>query len=562
MKTPRWPRSHVVHRAASLHSLIVALVLGVLALPLLPAPVAASQSTSLPDNVLQSSVRIMTNVLVTPDDSSEDPFVCAYPDDELVDYSTGSGTLITAEGHILTNLHVVEPGRIPRELRNFCEDQAPGGDGDVEFIQIVWLPDEKGQPGEPYRAEIIDASPAREDLAVIRLTTHLDGSSIDEPLPVCRVRGFGFLREPEPIFTIGYPGNAGGISRIVSEGVFSGWADNGYGVPWIFTDATTSGGNSGGTAVNADGLLIGIPTMATYSDCRPGDTNADGQLDEDDTGCIGLGGNFGILIPSNLAREFAAEAIGVDLPVVNAGSTDDATAEATDDPEPTEEATTGGPAIGDITFQGLDPTGAELDTLEGVNQLDGCFDNNTLKHGDPFQVVWTLDGDIVLDSDYAWDDVYDPSACVSIFIDPEDADPYLDPGMYQVTITIQGEDYVSDEVEVSSLAAGTGVTFSGRTAGRETVEAEDGVLTGEIATIYADIAFADMERGAIWQVTLILDDDTVWESDAEAWEGEATGTETLRIRHPELDTFRPGEYDLVVTVDGDEVVTATITIEP
>ncbi|MDQ3655523.1 MAG: hypothetical protein M3457_10635, partial [Chloroflexota bacterium] len=64
-----------------------------------------------------------------------------------------------------------------------------------------------------------------------------------------------------------------------------------YGVPWIYTDATTSGGSSGGTAVNGQGLFVGIPTIATISDCRPGDTNNDGLEDEHDQGCIGIGGN-------------------------------------------------------------------------------------------------------------------------------------------------------------------------------------------------------------------------------------------------------------------------------
>ena len=64
-----------------------------------------------------------------------------------------------------------------------------------------------------------------------------------------------------------------------------------HGVDWIFTDATTSGGISGGTAVNSAGQFIGIPSAATLSDCRAGDTNKDGVVDDED-GCIGLGGTL------------------------------------------------------------------------------------------------------------------------------------------------------------------------------------------------------------------------------------------------------------------------------
>jgi S1-C subfamily serine protease len=543
--------------------LVVVLILAAMLIPLLPAP-AAAQGSRLPENVLKSSVRIMTNVLVTPDDEDEDPFLCMLDEETILDIAVGSGTIITEHGVILTNHHVIDHPRLPREIRNFCEDQAPRGGGEAEFTNVVWLPDEKGQPSDPYFVEVLADSSFSEDLAVLQLVSHLDGTAVEgEAFPFVEFGDSDALREPETIITIGYPANAGS-SRIVSEGIFSGWADNGYGVPWIYTDATISGGNSGGTAVNGDGLFIGIPTQATFSDCRPGDTNSDGIVDDNDQGCIGLGGNFGMLIPSNIARAFAEEAIGETIPIASVTQTEDD--EVT--PEPTDEDTPvvdeDGPAIGEITLTPLDNTATQLDTWENVYQIDACFDNNTLEEGDIIDVTWTWNGEVVegLEPTYEWQDAWNPTACASIWTDEENG--YLDPGIYQVTIAIDGEEYVSEEAEILAAATNvTDVTISGRDTDRNDVEATgDNVLTGEIETIYAEIGFEDMEEGAIWQAELILGDDTVWESDAEAWEGEATGSERLRMRHPELDAFEPGTYTLAVTVDGIESATVTLTIEP
>ncbi|MDQ3654111.1 MAG: S1C family serine protease, partial [Chloroflexota bacterium] len=222
---------HAVFRLRILALLLLAATLQ----PLVGPTAAAGQATGLPDNVLQASVRIVTHIEVVPDDGDEDPFPCMLDEETMFEAGIGSGTIISKDGYILTNHHVANIGPIPDEVRAYCEDQAPRGRGTATLTRIVWVPDAKGNPVEPYRSELVRDSSAVEDLAVLRITEHADGSRVNtqrDPFPFVRFGDSDALREPERVILIGYLANAG-TSRRVSEGIFSGWGDNGYGVPWI-----------------------------------------------------------------------------------------------------------------------------------------------------------------------------------------------------------------------------------------------------------------------------------------------------------------------------------------
>lgn len=108
----------------------------------------------------------------------------------------------------------------------------------------------------------------------------------------------------------GYPGNADGLLTYTT-GVVSGIELDEDERSWIKTDAVISGGSSGGTAVNRQGQLIGLPTSGSSLECRPGDVNGDGQIDSLDVGCIPVGGSIGNLRPINLAIELLRTA-GID----------------------------------------------------------------------------------------------------------------------------------------------------------------------------------------------------------------------------------------------------------
>lgn len=140
------------------------------------------------------------------------------PDDE----SLGSGFIISADGYILTNAHVV---------------------ADAEEI-LVRLADKR-----EYRAEIIGAD-TRSDVALLRI----DATG----LPVVRLGDPSRLKVGEWVLAIGSPF---GFEQSVTAGIVSAkdrsLPDENF-VPFIQTDVAINPGNSGGPLFNLKGEVVGI----------------------------------------------------------------------------------------------------------------------------------------------------------------------------------------------------------------------------------------------------------------------------------------------------------------
>jgi putative serine protease PepD len=84
------------------------------------------------------------------------------------------------------------------------------------------------------------------------------------------------MRIGDPIAILGFPG-LGGDTPTFTRGTVSGFLpDNSIhqDFGWIKTDAEVNRGNSGGMAINANGELIGVPTMAAV------DTEVTGKISE------------------------------------------------------------------------------------------------------------------------------------------------------------------------------------------------------------------------------------------------------------------------------------------
>jgi Do/DeqQ family serine protease len=141
--------------------------------------------------------------------------------------SLGSGVLIDAEGHILTNEHVI--GRASRI--------------------IIKLDD-----GTEFDARVIGADP-NNDIAVLQIKD-------DEKLPWVSMGSSSDLMVGEPVIAIGNPF---GLSNTVTTGVISAIDRSIRSEQRVFhgfmqTDASINPGNSGGPLLNAHGNLIGINT--------------------------------------------------------------------------------------------------------------------------------------------------------------------------------------------------------------------------------------------------------------------------------------------------------------
>lgn len=182
--------------------------------------------------------------------------------------STGSGSILTPRGHILTNYHVVsdDAGKLINNGQSV----------------IVAVPPNEGDAAAPkYRARVTEFD-ARLDLAIVQITALANGEPLPgnlglNPIPIGSSHS---VQIGDTIIIIGFPG-LGGSSLTVTRGIHSGIArftdDPGS---FIKTDTEINRGNSGGTAINSAGELIGVPTAGRFDREAPGKIGLVRPIDE------------------------------------------------------------------------------------------------------------------------------------------------------------------------------------------------------------------------------------------------------------------------------------------
>ena len=139
-------------------------------------------------------------------------------------HSLGSGVIISQNGYIVTNNHVVE---------------------DADEIIVTLIGEDK-----EYKAKIVGLDP-KTDLAVIKIEAN--------KLKAAKFGDSEKLKEGDLVFAIGNPFGVGGS---VTQGIISALNKSGIGLNqyenFIQTDASINPGNSGGALVDSRGALIGI----------------------------------------------------------------------------------------------------------------------------------------------------------------------------------------------------------------------------------------------------------------------------------------------------------------
>ena len=215
---------------------------------------------------------------------------------DLIIKCVSSGTIVSADGLILTNAHSVVPGGV-------CD-----GDSLVVALNI-----NLSEPPIPkYRAEIISAEPGL-DIAVLRITRELDGRLIAAgalpPLPFVDTGSSQQVDIDDNIIVAGYR-DIGNQSVTVTRGTVNAFIEEPRGGrrAWFKTRADIPGSMSGGGAYNTRGQLIGIPTSAqirglgSEANCqRIGDTNQDGLINSSDH-CVPTGDFISTIRPIRLAQ--------------------------------------------------------------------------------------------------------------------------------------------------------------------------------------------------------------------------------------------------------------------
>jgi S1-C subfamily serine protease len=302
-----WLTMHQVpcHSRVRLLSRLVAPVALIITL-LLGAPVGLVRAQIDPqvrDRVVPAVVEIAIIFDVTENGTTESQFL-----------PVGSGTIISPDGLILTNHHVIDMAA-HREQLDAWEAQAASDGDPLSFAlddgrTLILITDGVSAPEPAYIADVV-AEDRVLDLAILRITGDEFGASTGDTgaLPFAPLGDSSTVRQGDPIDLFGYP-MIGGDTLTYTNGVVSGfnYEEGVDGPAWITTNATMAGGSSGGTALDRAGRLIGIPTQGTELDCRPGDTNRDGTINAEDVGCIPLGGSIGLLRPINLAASLLEQA--------------------------------------------------------------------------------------------------------------------------------------------------------------------------------------------------------------------------------------------------------------
>jgi putative serine protease PepD len=181
-----------------------------------------------------------------------------------VSYS-GSGSIISRDGLILTNAHVAAPEADGLSEQYAEEDQIL----DPDYL-LVALTKGDDRPADPeYRARVVEAD-GHLDAAVIEIYADKDGNELDEDdldLPTMPLGDSDELRTGDDVTVLGFPGISQSGAVTVTKGVVSTFVPSeDYGSrSEIDTDTRIAPGNSGGAAINNDAEIIGIPS-AYFSD--------------------------------------------------------------------------------------------------------------------------------------------------------------------------------------------------------------------------------------------------------------------------------------------------------
>ncbi|MDD4902118.1 MAG: trypsin-like peptidase domain-containing protein [Patescibacteria group bacterium] len=162
----------------------------------------------------------------------------------LSEIQNGSGVVISSDGFLLTNSHVVT-----------VEDDLDKSDKPAVY-GICLTTNTSVEPDCSHLAELVIKDKDL-DIALLHL---LNAPAVS---PYLDLMATDTASTSEEVTALGYPG-IGQDTITITKGVVSGKLDK-YGKSWIKTDAVISFGSSGGAAVDKNGQVMGI-TTAGYSD--------------------------------------------------------------------------------------------------------------------------------------------------------------------------------------------------------------------------------------------------------------------------------------------------------
>lgn len=381
------PRMSALIAAAVLLTLLVGLVGGA-------QPAQALEKTA-KSNILRASVK-----LATPFDA--DPQAG----------STCSGTMLNQQGYILSNFHCigyVKDGQRDKTLESM--GLRPGDLYNKKGLSAIAITDDPRQlPVPTYIAQVIAADPVL-DISVLKIVAYYNSKQkLPATLPVVSMplADSDAVETLDEVYVVGYPGIAGD-SVTATEGKISGFLDEDQDgqFDWFKTDVLVNQGNSGGSAVNDNGELIGIPTL----------------LLRDERGNV-----IYLLRPVNLAVPLIQKAL-------KAGGSSTDLEQGTTTPAPVPS----GQNFGTITFgAGFDNakgiTGAATTFPSGVTEVHAGVPYDNLRNGAAWGYQWQLDGqDVTGQESLKW--TFGASGVLDLYLKGKNG---LTDGAYNLQVFLKG----------------------------------------------------------------------------------------------------------------------------
>ena len=185
--------------------------------------------------------------------------------------SVGSGFLVTAQGHIVTNFHVVSEAALKPERHDLVYVTADGREAPLVILQLDVLHDlallRAGDAGAALAASAAGASAsaagATTSAASVKATSTKATGANAAAAAGAATRGFeplAFrpasqpLAQGERIYSLGNPLDVG---FTITQGTYNGLVQRSF-YPQIFFGGALSAGMSGGPALDDEGHVVGI----------------------------------------------------------------------------------------------------------------------------------------------------------------------------------------------------------------------------------------------------------------------------------------------------------------